>query len=556
MQKTVTIIGGGSAGWMTAAYLKKILDLDITLIESPKISTIGVGESITIHLTAFLNQLEIDEYDMMLKTGSLYKFGNNFIDWKDGKGESEIFHFKWNLANNDFQDFYKNFKSKQPSDDFQRLKEIQKLNLEMYMNNSPDDLRLSDLWFELFLQNKFDHNYSYSWSAYDYFTRNNKLPFQGKEKVFDKKGLQHAYHINAEKFGEYLKEKIALPNGVNYRQAHVAGVRLNQHDNNFIDSIILEDGSEIRSDLFIDCSGFTRVLVNQLPNKKWKHYENMPADTAYVCQVDYEEPETEMVNYTKSIAMNQGWCFDISLYHRRGTGYIFSGDLCDEDQILNEYRSKILSNPRSEPRKISWEKKRLINPASGNCVAIGMSNGFVEPMEANLFGIICNGIWCLKHILENARDYQDIDWKLYNSTMANTYDDVAEFILVHYTLSSRQDSIFWKEMVNQGKTHDHIDLCISKYLDPRNTMRGSVYGQSIFPDFMWLQLAVSWGLDISRWPRKNIDVSDLSNAEQYFNEIALTTEKISETFPNNYQFLKSNVFRNLSNREILDQFYG
>jgi len=540
--KKICIVGGGATGWMVACYLNKFVNhSQVTLVESSKVGVIGVGETVQVHVTRFLQEMEVNEHDMMKETGSIYKYGNNFIDWSEN---NEFFPFRWNLNFSDINQLLTN--SQKNKDPFLSLKELHKTNLENYTSVQNNQDSLTNAWISLYLNNKIKGTFSESLSSHEYFSKNNKVPFI-KELLFESDGLQHAYHINAEKFGDYLKRKVGINKGIVHKIGHVSDIKFEDNTNLIIDKLILDTGEEIESDLYIDCTGFHRVLINKL-NRKWKHYTDMPADTAMVCQADYNNPEIDMVNYTKSICMSEGWAFDISLYHRKGTGYIFSSDLSDQSSVTDEYHQKLLSKfkPRFEPRTIRWEKKRLINPAEGNVVAIGMSSGFIEPMEANLLSIVVNATWSLVNsICKNPENIKRINWKEFNQTMADTYEDVADFILVHYTLSSKFDTPFWKEMQSLGQRKKHADLLFEKYYSNKNSFLGAASGHCIFPDYMWLQLAVGWGIDTTKWPKKHISEADLISIERFLeNQKKLTVECLDQ-FTNNYQYHKSNIFNNI-----------
>lgn len=545
----IVVVGGGSAGWMVASYVKRFLKRsNVTLIESPKVGIIGVGESVTVHVPHFLRKLGVDEHDMMRKTGSVYKYGNNFINWKNGH-EQELFTFRWNIGKDNLLNFIKHLMIEK--NNFQKFKKLNLSKLKDYTSVRLEEPKLTDYILNAYKDKKFSQEeFNNKWSAYDYFSKFNKSPHQGNEMIFGIDGLQHAFHINAEKFGTYIKENIGIPYGVVYKIGHVSNVVLDNNDHRIIDKLILENGEEISADLFIDCTGFHRSLISKL-NRERKHYPTLPADTAIVCQVDYDDPEKELANHTKTIAMKQGWAFDISLYHRKGTGYIYGSDFVKEDELMDEYRKTMLTNPKMEPRKIKWEKTRLINAAEGNVVAIGMSNGFLEPMEANLFAIMINGIYHLVDAIEkHGQNLNNIDWTYYNKLMSNTYDDIAEFVLVHYTLSSRDDSDFWKEMKSLGIREKHDELLISRYHDERNTFKGAANGHSIYPDYMWLQVAVGWGLDLEKWPRKKLSDDFIFLSDEYIKLQEETMMECSKTFPNNYEFHKTHIFQNMSCKEF------
>lgn len=530
----IIIVGGGSSGWMTASWLNKFIpNSDITVLESPSVPRIGVGESVTIHIKEFLRVLDIDETQFMFETGSVYKYGNNFINWFEGKGEWENFTFGWN-------------KSRE-----QLLRSpYHGVNWDDHRAVSADGIRFTDYWLELFDKGQVDRSFTHSYTCWHHFTEPNLAPYIGNEPFLPPEDLAWAYHINTEKFADYLHTRVAVPRGVKSKIAHISSVNTN---NDKIEKLILESGEEMTADLYVDCSGFHRVLINKFENE-WKWYNDWPGDSAYVCQLDYIDPAVEMVNYTKSIAMDYGWVFDISLYHRRGTGYIFSNDFVSDDDVLKEYAEKILTKPKFTPKKLKWDKKRMRKPGFGNVVAIGMTAGFVEPMEANMLGVISNCAWELTHTLE-AHNFNtsNIDWATYNDRVGYTFDDVADFILVHYTLSSRTDTPFWNEMRSIGEKLNHKQLIIDKYLDPKNTIDGASRAEGFFPDFMWLELAAAWHLDLSNWPRKQVDPDEVALAKAHFEYLNLNSKVASKQFQNNYEFLKKYRFNNMSSAEWLDK---
>ena len=530
----IVVVGGGSSGWMTASWLNKFVpNSEITLVESPAVPRIGVGESVTVHLTEFIRVLGIDEHHFMFHTGSVYKYGNNFINWLQGKGENELFTFAFNKS-----------KSHLYSSPYKGV------SWEDHRDVRVDETRLTDYWLELFKQGKTDRNFSKNFTAWTSFTEELKAPFVDGVSYLPKNDLAWAYHINTERFADYLKEFVASPGGVVHKVAHIKQiVKTGQR----IEKIIFDDDTNLTADLYVDCSGFHRVLVKEFDNVQWKWYENNVADSAYVCQLDYIDPEKEMVNYTKSIAMNKGWCFDISLFHRRGTGYIFSNDFISDDEVLAEYRSKILTKPKFEPRRIKWDKKRMLNPGFGNVCAIGMTIGFVEPMEANMLGVISNSAWELTHVLEDHNfDISNINWTKYNTKIGHTFDDVADFILVHYTLSPRTDNEYWEEMRSIGRRLKHEELLLDKYNDYKNTIDGASQSLCFFPDYMWIELAATWNIDLSKWPSKKISDDELRMAELHFDYLRNHLNLASKKFPQYYHYLKDNIFKGMTPQEWMN----
>ena len=258
----------------------------------------------------------------------------------------------------------------------------------------------------------------------------------------------------------------------------------------------------VHGDFFIDCSGFHRVLVNKL-GWKVKEYSQHLIDSAVVAQSDYEDKQKELVCYTQSIAEPYGWRFKIGLQHRMGNGYCYSSQHLDDESAV-EYFKKQVGNLKTVPKIIRWKPSRLETFAEGNVAAVGLSCGFIEPLEANALYIIVNSIRRLSRVLAKGKS----DFSKYNEEMSYTIDDIADFILVHYTMSGRTDTKFWQDM-----KQNHTQLINDKINNPLNTMKNSVGGYSMFPDYMWLQLAISWGIDVKS---KSVDDIFLDLSKKYY----------------------------------------
>ena len=529
----IVIVGGGSSGWITASWLNKFVpNSEIVVVESPNVSRIGVGESVTVHIREFLRVLEIDENEFLFETGSIRKYGNNFINWTKNQGEVETFAFYWN-------------------------KNRQQLLRSMYngitwndnLNVKADDTRLTDYWLALFDKGLVDRSFTKTWTAWNHFIEPNKSPHINGEPFLPTNDLSWSYHINTERFADYLRDTIAVPNGVSNIRAHIKQVVKDSSNSNKISKLILDNDEEITGDLYIDSSGFHRVLIKEFDSVKWRWHNDCPNDSAIVCQQDYVDPHKEMSCFTKTIAMDYGWSFDVTLYHRRGTGYVFSNDYITDDQARAEF-SKYLIAPKFEPKKLKWDKKSIQEPGFGNVCAIGMTAGFIEPMEANMLGLSINSTWELTNTLK-AHDFQatNINWSTFNQRINSSYDDTADFILAHYTLSPRQDTEFWRNMHDLGIKKKHREMILDKYLDPNSTTAAAANSNNLYPDFLWLELAAAWDVDLSKWPRKSIDEEELVLAKAHFDYLNLNTKVASKYFMNNYDYLRKYVFKDMTSKE-------
>jgi hypothetical protein len=370
----------------------------------------------------------------------------------------------------------------------------------------------------------------------------NVAPFIGQECILNAP-FGWTQHINADKTADFLRDTVAIPNGVRYVDAIVSDVIT---ESGKISVVRTDAGEEFTADLFLDATGFKRLLTSALG---WKEvpYKNAVADSAWVCQLDYDDPEIEMVNYTQSIAKESGWMFKIGVYHRMGCGLVYGSKFLNDAKALDQYH-EYTKNRRRDPRLIKWNPCRLEKIGDSNLVALGLSGGFVEPLEANALFVIINSIRRLYDVISKYQETGHYDFKKFNEIITYSIDDISDFILVHYTLSSRTDSDLWNEMREIGRKDNHIDLVYEKYKHANNTMQAALDGYTMFPQYMWAQWAVHMGIDTHKW--HNVikgDTYDL--AKLYF----LDTEKrhsiISKSAQNNHTWLKENVFNNLTPTE-------
>lgn len=508
--KSILIVGGGTAGWMAAAYLAKHRGgKNITLIESNHIPKIGVGESVTPHVCNFLEEIGIDEIDWMKNTGAIFKYANKFINW-NGTNDEQYFSFNYTVP---AKNFYKDIPVNRCKEDF---------------TNIIDEARSIDIISSLCAENKFDRFDKYFNPQFHYM-ENNVMPFNKNEYLLNQP-FSYAHHINAELASEYIKDKVALPLGVTHIIADVVHVKTT---NKKIEYIQLDTGAQIQADLFIDCTGSNKLLANAL-DWKTKEYHTL-INSAWVCQTEYNFPEKEMVNYTQSIAEPYGWRFKIGLYHRMGNGYCYSDRHTTDNDAL-DYFVKNLDNLKTNPRLIKWIPSRLETFGEGNCASVGLSCGFIEPLEANALYIIITAIRRLNNVLDN----DHLDFSTYNEKMKYTIDDIMDFILVHYTMSHRNDTEFWKDMQELGKVENHRQLVIDKIYEEKNTMESATKGYTMFPDYMWAQLATSWDINFTT---KNCSHEEKHLAYKFFKYNEDKHKYISSFCTNNYIWLKENIFR-------------
>lgn len=524
----IVVVGGGTAGWLASSYLKKTFkdNVDVHLIESKLVPKLGVGESVTPHVVNFLKDLGIDEKHFMEYTGSTWKYANKFIDWTKRPGHQEYFSFnyptdkKFLYRENSFASSIKDW----------NIEENSYTTLEVLMT--------------LLEKNKLDRFDKY-YNTQHHFMENLTAPHLGRDNLLNPI-LSWTHHINAERLADYIRDFVALPSGVNHSYGHVVDVKLK--DENVIDELILDDGTRVTGDLIIDSTGFSRVLVRRMLNWKVKKFQTNPIDNVIVCQLDYDDPSTEVTNYTQTIAQPHGWMFKIPLMHRQGCGYCFSSSYTTKEKALDHYLS-LTKNHRFEPRHISWDPMMLEVMAQGNVAAIGLSCGFIEPMEANALFTITNSIRRLAPVVENYIYNKQWDFTRYNQVLNYCIQDIADFIKIHYTLSDRDDTDFWKDMHNIGVKENHAELVKSKYQNQKHHMEFTKEGWTLFPSYMYAQVAHSWGVDISSWTDATIDDITLELGLKHFKHLEDKFQLIARNTDNFYEYMKREVYNNISGQE-------
>lgn len=479
----ITIVGGGAAGSMAAAYVKKKFpNYDVYMVYTDSIPIIGVGESVTPYITVFFNDLEISESEWMPATGSIYKYANCFENWT-GEDTKQYFAFSYN----------------EPMTKVMSNQPISWEDMRLIKNT---DFRSTDVWIDLF-NNKLSTNFSEDFNVNHFFMENLRAPFTNKKYLNDK--FSYAYHVDAEKICNFLKANVCKQLGVKTIKQKIVDAEIH---NNKILSIKLENGDIHTSDYWLDASGQHRILTSYV-NKELKLYDT-PCNSAWVSPLRYMDQSTEMKNYTRSIWNEKGWVFKIGLINRMGCGLVYSDKYFSDEDAKKEFTSIINGQNLVEPRNLKWQPARLKTPAVGNVFPIGMTAGFVEPMEANALYIIWSSIKCFERYL-NEQNIDDFNYRV-----SYTIDDIADFIDVHYTLCSK-GNYFWEDQRKRGIEKKHRDLVKMKYNSELATLYAATQQYTMFPEYMWLELASTWIGNLQDWS-KQIDINIQNQYLNYLHE--------------------------------------
>lgn len=523
----IAIIGGGTGGWLCAARIKqKIPSATVTLIESPNVPQLGVGESVVPNIGLFLHELGLEDSDWMSRTGSIYKLGNSFENWVHNKGEQQYFTFTYNLAEKDM------------------FKDQTTLDLRPWLTYNHTDARLSDYWIALRNQGKVT-SINEDMDCQHYFMKKQTSPYLGDEYKLNPL-WSSSYHINADKLGSVVKDK-AIPMGVNHIKAHIKEVVVNEAG---IEKLITDTG-DITADYYLDCSGLSRLLIKQVTDS-WQDHEFIPVNKCWVMPVKYEDPEKEVHNYTRSIAMKAGWRFKVTLYHRYGTGYCFDDNFITEQEALDEMLQTVNEkNLIRQPRLLKWQPGAYKEPWCKNVVAVGLSAGFAEPMEANGLYLTISNIdeaWQQLVKINNQEYGQEEASRRYNHKANILFNDTYEFIYPHYHLTHREDTPFWKHQKELGIKHNTLDMVRQHYRSPINTTQMCGDGFTIYPDYMWAAMAVYYDQP-TNWNLK-VNPELLSKAEHHFKSLNTRWDQLSSTTKNFYQWMKEHRFNGLSHSEV------
>ena len=444
----VVVLGGGTAGWMTAAALARLLpDLcSVDLIESEDIGIVGVGEATLPHIRGFVERLGIDEAAFMKATHATYKLGIDFRDF--GRiGESYIHpfgSFGEEVGGIGFHHYW----------------------LELQRQGLAGDLGEYSLAVAACHANKFappaqDASLS---STYGY-----------------------AYQFDATLFGPFMRE-FGTSIGVTRHEGLVTNVERDPTSGD-VTALNLKDGRRIEGDLFIDCSGFRSLLLGQTLEEDWEDWTHwLPCDRAAAMPCTHESKDIRP--YTIATAMSAGWRWQIPLQHRMGNGYVFSSAHLGEDEACEAIRSAAEGEPLADPRILKFRPGRRSKSWSHNVIGVGLASGFLEPLESTSIYLAQMAITYLVEMFpkDGAIDPRDRDE--FNRLVDMEYDRVRDFLILHYNATTRDDSEFW----NHVRTMDVPDTLADKMELWKRAGRIEKYSNGLFFDASWIAVYVGQGV--------------------------------------------------------------
>ena len=408
-KRTILIVGGGTAGWLSAAYLARYLEIDehshidIALVESPDIGIVGVGEGTFPTIRNTLKFLGIDEAQFMRQTTATFKQGVRFNDWVKTPQNGSHEHY--------FHPFEAPFYT-------------EGAGLVPYWLLQDESVRLPFAQAMTFQKRVAEAQ------------RAPKRPHEG-----DFGGpLNYAYHFDATRLAEVLADR-ARALGVRHMEGNLRHVELDV--NGAIDHIVTDAQGELRADLYIDCTGFRAELIGRALNAPFKSVRHILfTDRAVACKVPYDRPDAPIESYTVATAHNAGWTWDIGLNGTRGIGYVYSSDYCSDDEaegLLRRYVGKADLKMRLIPFEPGYRRQQWVK----NCVAVGLSAGFLEPLEATGVVLIEVAVSMIAELFPHNGPV-DAPASRFNELIAQRFDNITNFLKLHYALSQRTEP-FWRD---------------------------------------------------------------------------------------------------------------
>ncbi|MFN3302310.1 MAG: tryptophan halogenase family protein [Roseateles sp.] len=496
--RKIVIVGGGTAGWMAAAPLAQRfarageLRPEVVVVESPDIGTIGVGEATLPPIRAFNRALGIAGADFVQRTQGSFKLGIEFKDW--GRVGHRFFH--------GFGDFGPSIDNRAPWQHWLRLS-----------RTVPDLPSYED------------------WSMATVMARRNRFTPPEGEQPSAANAFSFAYHFDAGLYAAYLREH-ALKHGVQRIEGLIVEVELRPEDG-FVAALKLQDGRRIEGDLFIDCSGFRALLIAgamKSPFEDWSAL--LPCNSALAVPSERTEPLTP---YTTSTAKAAGWQWRIPLQHRTGNGHVYCSGFISDDEAAATLLAGLDGRALDMPRQLRFTTGRRRAGWVKNVVAIGLSGGFLEPLESTSIQLIMDGVGRLIQFFPDRRFKPQLAAE-FNRLMAQQYESTRDFIVLHYKLTERRDSELWRycaAMPIPDSLAHQIELF-------RATGRVAVLDRDSFAEPSWVSLLMGLGVRPESYD-PFIDLIDEAALVQHFARLRQAIHQTAAAMPDHGDYVARHV---------------
>jgi tryptophan 6-halogenase len=494
--RSIVIVGGGTAGWMTALILARSLidrGVGITLLESPAVPIIGVGEGSTPWLRGFFDSLGIEEAEWMPACHATYKCGITFDGWSTKPGFERYFHpFASMLDNLTMTQFVHNVEAR-----------INGANVYAHPDRFFIAARLAE---------------------------RRRAPKARDSFPFD---IWHGYHFDATLLGQFLHRK-ALERGVGYQSCHVTHATLDE--SGAIACVHTREGGPIHADLFVDCTGFAGLLIDKALRTPFVSFaSNLFNDAA----VAIPSPIDEVIPCeTVSTALNHGWAWKIPLTSRYGNGYVYSTQFCSPDAAEAELRQRLgLLEADVEARHLKMKIGRVTRHWNRNCLAVGLAQGFIEPLEATALLFIQQTAATFVEFLERG-DLGESAHDLFNARVNEHFEGTRDYIVTHYKTNTRQDTDYWRANAANLNLSDDLKKLYSAWMAGKSIAPGvaqQVIGKG-YPVFSWYSIMAGMGIFPDAW---NLRPPTAQEARYSMVEIDNLLERSATNYPDHRAALEA-----------------
>lgn len=491
--RKVLIVGGGSAGWMTAALFAKLLNgiYDVTLVESEEIGTIGVGEATIPAIKKYNALLELNEDEFLRRTNGTFKLGIQFNDWLR-IGASYIHGFG-------------------------------------VIGQDLGWLRCHQYWLKMYGLGKTSDfaNYSINTAA----ALANKFMRNAPElKESPLAHIAHAFHFDAGLYALYLRG-FSEARGIKRVEGKIGKVNL-RPDDGFVESVVLQNGDTLAADLFIDCSGMRALIIEgamKTGYDDWSHW--LPCDRAVAVGCQRSDNFTP---YTKSTALTAGWQWRIPLQHRTGNGHVYSSRFMDAGDAERVLLANLDGAPTTDPLHIQFRTGKRKQIWNKNCVAIGLSSGFLEPLESTSLHLIQSAIIRMLRFLPDQR-FDPATIAEFNRQADFEYERIRDFIILHYKATERCDSEFWRycrDMEVPATLQRKIDLFAGS---------GRIFREDdeLFSEESWIQVCIGQGI-VPKAYDPMVDIRSEAEIDTYLSNIETVVKKCVAVMPTHAEFVERN----------------
>ncbi|WP_336511959.1 tryptophan halogenase family protein [Sphingomonas arenae] len=484
------IVGGGTAGWMAAAALARLCraGISVTLVESDEIGTIGVGEATIPPIRTFNAMLGLDENEFVRRTQGTFKLGIEFVDWQ--RPGTRYMHpfgtFGADLEGVSFHQFWLQHSSRGV------IPDIEEFNLCAVA------ARLGRF----------------------------QRPAADPRSVLST--LNYAFHFDANLYAAYLREH-AEAQGVVRREGRVANVNLNG-ESGFVEAVHLANGERIEGDLFIDCSGFRGLLIEEALETGYEEWTRwLPCDRAVAvpCAGD-----ADPLPFTRATALGAGWQWRIPLQHRLGTGYVYSSSHLSDEQASATALTLLEGEQLAEPRLIRFTTGRRRKQWNRNVVALGLASGFLEPLESTSIHLVQAGISKLLAMLPD-RGFNPVLEAEYNRLTARQFEQVRDFIILHYKANDRRDTAFWRDAAAM-EVPDSLATKMALFAENGRLFR---HEDELFSEASWLAVFLGQGIQPERWDPLVDAAGNPEEIRQTLLRMAAFMRHAAEAMPTHRQFI-------------------